>query len=282
MQLIEYLKLLRLHQPTGIFLLLWPCLWGVALANDISNINLIFLMTIGSITMRSAGCIINDIIDIEIDKKVERTKNRPLAKGTVTIKKAALLLVLLLSIALIIFTYLNILAKIIALVSLILVISYPFMKRITYWPQLFLGFTFNIGVLIGYGQASANIDLAAVLLYIAGIFWTLGYDTIYGYQDIKDDLVIGVKSSAIAMRKQPKFILSFIYILMMICILISLYLKNAGNLAYISLIFPGVILFWQALTLQINNVNNCLERFKSNIYVGLMIFGTISISFIHY
>jgi 4-hydroxybenzoate polyprenyl transferase len=282
MQLIEYLKLLRLHQPTGIFLLLWPCLWGVALANDISNINLIFLMTVGSITMRSAGCIINDIIDIEIDKKVERTKNRPLAKGVVTIREAVLLLVFLLSIALIIFTYLNILAKIIALISLILVISYPFMKRITYWPQLFLGFTFNIGVLIGYGQASTNIDLAAILLYIAGIFWTLGYDTIYGYQDIKDDLIIGVKSSAIAMRKQPKFILFLIYILMMICILISLYLKNAGNLAYISLIFPGVILLWQALTLQINNVNNCLERFKSNIYVGLMIFGTISISFIHY
>ena len=239
-------------------------------------------MTVGSITMRSAGCIINDIIDIEIDKKVERTKNRPLAKGVVTIREAVLLLVFLLSIALIIFTYLNILAKIIALISLILVISYPFMKRITYWPQLFLGFTFNIGVLIGYGQASTNIDLAAILLYIAGIFWTLGYDTIYGYQDIKDDLIIGVKSSAIAMRKQPKFILFLIYILMMICILISLYLKNAGNLAYISLIFPGVILLWQALTLQINNVNNCLERFKSNIYVGLMIFGTISISFIHY
>jgi len=281
MQLTKYLKLLRLHQPTGIFLLLWPCLWGVALANDISNINLIFLMTVGSITMRSAGCIINDIIDIEIDKKVERTKNRPLAKGTVTIKKAALLLVLLLSIALIIFTYLNMLAKIIALISLILVISYPFMKRITYWPQLFLGFTFNIGVLIGYGQASANIDLAAILLYIAGVFWTLGYDTIYGYQDIKDDLIIGVKSSAIAMRKHPKFILSLIYGLMMICILISLHLKNTSNLAYVSSIFPGVILLWQALTLQINSVNNCLERFRSNIYVGFMIFGTICISSVY-
>ncbi len=280
MQLTEYLKLIRLHQPTGIFLLLWPCLWGVALANGTSNIKLIILMIVGSVTMRSAGCIINDIVDIEIDKKVERTKNRPLAKGTVNIKEAVVLLSILLSVALIIFTYLNILAKIIALISLLLVIAYPFMKRITYWPQLFLGFTFNIGVLVGYSQASNTIDLATILLYIAGVFWTLGYDTIYGYQDIKDDLTIGVKSSAIAIKKYPKFILALIYGLMMLCLVMGLFLKNASNLAYITSIFPAMILLWQILTLQINNVNNCLERFKSNIYVGLMIFATICISFV--
>ncbi len=280
MQLTEYLKLIRLHQPTGIFLLLWPCLWGLALANGSNNIQLFILFIVGSVVMRSAGCIINDIIDIEIDKKVERTKNRPLAKGTVSIKEATTLLVFLLSCALIIFMRLNMLAKIIALISLILVIAYPFMKRITYWPQLFLGFTFNIGVLIGYSQASGKLDLAAILLYLAGIFWTLGYDTIYGYQDIKYDLVIGVKSSAIAIGKYPKRILALIYGFMIICIVISLFLKNVSSLTYISLIFPTAILLWQISTLQINNANNCLVRFKSNTYVGLMIFGAICVAYL--
>lgn len=280
MQLTEYLKLIRLHQPTGIFLLLWPCLWGLALANGSNNIQLFILFIVGSVVMRSAGCIINDIIDIEIDKKVERTKNRPLAKGTVSIKEATTLLLFLLSCALIIFMRLNMLAKIIALISLILVIAYPFMKRITYWPQLFLGFTFNIGVLIGYSQASGKLDLAAILLYLAGIFWTLGYDTIYGYQDIKYDLVIGVKSSAIAIGKYPKRILALIYGFMIICIVISLFLKNVSSLTYISLIFPTAILLWQISTLQINNANNCLVRFKSNTYVGLMIFGAICVAYL--
>ncbi len=272
MKLSEYLKLIRLHQPTGIFLLLWPCLWGIALANEAGNIKLLVLFIVGSIVMRSAGCIINDIIDIEIDKKVERTKNRPLAKGSISIKEAAILLLLLLGCALMIFMYLNIMAKSIALISLILVVAYPFMKRITYWPQLFLGFTFNIGILIGYSQASGKLDLAAILLYLAGVFWTLGYDTIYGYQDIKYDLAIGVKSSAIAIRKHPKRILALIYGFMMFCIATSLFLKNASILAYVSLTLPIAILLWQIVSLKVNDVNNCLERFKSNIYVGLMIF----------
>jgi 4-hydroxybenzoate polyprenyltransferase len=275
MKLSECLKLIRLHQPTGIFLLLWPCLWGIALANQADNIKLLALFIVGSIVMRSAGCIINDIIDIEIDKKVKRTKNRPLAKGSISIKEAAILLLFLLGCALMIFVYLNIMAKSIAIISLILVVAYPFMKRITYWPQLFLGFTFNIGILIGYSQASGKLDLAAFLLYLAGVCWTLGYDTIYGYQDIKYDLTIGVKSSAIAIRKHPKTILALIYGFMMICVAISLFLKNASILAYLSLTLPTAILLWQVMGLKVNDVNNCLERFKSNIYVGLMIFVAI-------
>jgi 4-hydroxybenzoate polyprenyltransferase len=272
----EYIKLIRIHQPTGIFLLLWPCLWGTALAGGIRNIKLVILFIIGSVIMRSAGCIINDIIDRDIDKKVIRTKDRPLARKTIKLKEALILLLLLLLSGAVILLSLHKLPILIALTSMILVVIYPFMKRITYWPQLFLGFTFNIGVLIGYSQIAGKVDLPAITLYIAGIFWTLGYDTIYGYQDITDDLKIGVKSSAIAIKKYPKTIIFLLYSLMIIFIIISLSLKQSSFFAYLFLLFPTILILWQISTLQVNNPQNCLRRFKANVYIGLLILGALS------
>ncbi len=276
MQLNQYFKLIRIHQPAGIFLLLWPCLWGVALARGVNDTVLIILFILGSIVMRGAGCIVNDLVDIDIDKNVARTKHRPLASGVVTRSEALLILCFLLLIGVLILLYFNKIAIMISLFSIVLAAVYPLMKRITYWPQLFLGFTFNIGILIGYAQIMTKIDINALLLYIAGVFWTLGYDTIYGYQDIKDDLKIGVKSSSIAIKKFPKSILALIYSLMILFIILSL--KNKHILTYCFMFPPTVILFWQVLTLKTANPQNCLIRFKSNIFVGLLIFGALLVA----
>lgn len=264
MFILPYLKLLRLHQPTGVFLLLWPCLWGVALAGGAADLGLTFLFIIGSIVMRGAGCIINDLADIEFDKKVERTKNRPLASGAISKSHAYFVLILMLSIGLCVLFFLNRLAITIALFSMVLVVAYPFMKRITYWPQLFLGFTFNVGVLIGYAQVADRLDLSAFILYLAGIFWTLGYDTIYGYQDIRDDLKIGVKSSAIAISGYPKLMLAIFYSLMSLLLIVT---------CKIMLFLPVfALLIWQIYSLDVKSPANCLVRFKSNIYVGLLVY----------
>ncbi|MDA9646393.1 4-hydroxybenzoate octaprenyltransferase, partial [Candidatus Pelagibacter sp.] len=201
-QLNLFIELTRLRKPIGFMLLFWPCTWGLTLAYDFSNniYDYFFYLTLfflGSVLMRSAGCIVNDILDKEFDKKVSRTKDRPIASGKVSIKLSLSYVVILCFIALLVLINFNTFTVILALGSMPLAFSYPLMKRYTYWPQLFLGITFNYGIILGWASITNQIELFPIILYIGAIFWTLGFDTIYGYQDIKDDEIIGVKSTSI-------------------------------------------------------------------------------------
>ena len=198
-QLNLFVELTRLKKPIGYMLLFWPCSWGLTLAYDFSSdLNIYFfyllLFFLGSVLMRSAGCIVNDILDRKFDQKVFRTKNRPIASGKVSIKLALLYSVILCLIAFLVLINFNLFTIIIALASMPLAFTYPLMKRFTYWPQLFLGVTFNYGLLLGWTSINGEISLIPIILYLGAIFWTLGYDTIYGFQDIEDDEIIGVKS----------------------------------------------------------------------------------------
>ena len=210
-----FIELTRLKKPIGFMLLFWPCAWGLSLAYDFSNDlnNYFFYLTLfffGSVLMRSAGCIVNDILDKEFDKKVSRTKNRPIASGKVSIKLGLAYVVFLCLIALLVLLNFNTLTIVLALGSMPLAFSYPLMKRYTYWPQLFLGITFNYGLILGWASIIGEISIASIVFYLGAIFWTLGYDTVYGFQDIKDDEIIGVKSTSIKFKKNPKkFLLSF-------------------------------------------------------------------------
>ena len=197
-QLSLFIELTRLKKPIGFMLLFWPCVWGLTIAYDFSkNLNDYFfyltLFFLGSVLMRSAGCIVNDISDKEFDKRVIRTKQRPIASGQISIKLGLIYVTILCLLALLVLINFNTLTIILALGSMPLAFSYPLMKRYTYWPQLFLGITFNYGLILGWVCIKNQLDIIPIILYLGAIFWTLGYDTIYGYQDIKDDENIGVK-----------------------------------------------------------------------------------------
>ena len=209
-----FLELTRLNKPIGFMLLFWPCSWGLALANSLNqNQNLYYLYLIlfflGSVLMRSAGCIFNDIVDKDFDKKVKRTKKRPIASGKITILQSFIYVILLCLIALVVLLQFNLTTILLGLSSMILAFSYPFMKRITYWPQLFLGITFNWGILMAWTSMGNEISFNILLLYFSAIFWTLGYDTIYGAQDMSDDEIIGLKSTSIKFKKNMK---SFVFV----------------------------------------------------------------------
>ena len=204
-----FVQLTRINKPIGFLLLFWPCMWGLTLGFYFSSestiyIKYILLFFLGSILMRSAGCIFNDIVDRNIDKKVERTKNRPIPAGKISILESFVYMVFLCLIAFLILLQFNKLTIILGMSSMILAFAYPFMKRITYWPQLFLGLTFNWGIIMGWTALTNNISIEPFLLYLSAIFWTLGYDTIYGLQDIHDDEIIGVKSTSIKFKNNPK------------------------------------------------------------------------------
>ena len=211
-----FIELTRINKPIGYMLLFWPCVWGLTLVyNFNSEINIYFnyliFFLLGSILMRSAGCIVNDIIDKKFDQKVERTKNRPIASEKITIKLALLYTLILCFCAFLILINFNLLTIFFALASMPFAFSYPLMKRFTYWPQLFLGITFNYGLVLAWISINNDISLMPILFYIGAIFWTLGYDTIYGYQDIKDDEIIGVKSTSIKFKNNPKSFLILCY-----------------------------------------------------------------------
>lgn len=269
-----YISLSRINKPTGIFLLWIPCLWGICAYEShpfmILKKGLFFF--IGSISLRTCGCIINDIFDRKFDKHVERTKNRPLANGSLTILEAMIFLFLSLLPGLYIFINLSFLAKIISLLGLMLSILYPLFKRFTYFPQLFLGLTFNIGIWV------AGIDhapLTALLtLYCAGIFWTLAYDTIYAFQDVIDDAIIGVKSTALLFEKNPKVIITFFYSAMFAILLIyNIFFEKRispiplPNYLLILSIYSYVL--WLIYNWQPDNVLSCHKFFKRNIAIGL-------------
>ncbi len=272
-----FIELTRLNKPIGFMLLFWPCSWGLAYAFTINpNTNLffnyLFLFFLGSVLMRSAGCIVNDIVDKDFDKKVKRTKSRPIASGKISIIQSLIYVFVLCVIALTILLQFNILTIVLGMGSMILAFTYPFMKRITYWPQLFLGVTFNWGIIMAWTAMNNNISPEIVTLYIAAIFWTLGYDTIYGSQDVSDDEIIGLKSTAIKFKKNIKL---FVFISYSITILLMsfIFLKNLG-INFFTLFF---LIFILSLLVQVfrfrkDNPKVSLNIFKFNNFSGLIFF----------
>ena len=277
-QIKLFIQLIRLKKPIGYMLLFWPCAWGLTLAYDFSNklndyLIYLILFFLGAVLMRSAGCIVNDILDRKFDKKVLRTKDRPIASGKISVQTGliyALILCLLAFFVLINFNYFTIL---LAICSMPLAFTYPLMKRFTYWPQLFLGFTFNYGLVLAWISIHENISLSAIFLYIGAIFWTLGYDTIYGYQDIKDDEIIGVKSTSIKFKKNPQKILNIFYSVTFLSLIILGYLMNFNIFYFLFLFIPFFHLFiYQLNKLDIKDTQKCLVLFKSNNFLGLIIY----------
>ena len=283
-QIKLFIELTRLKKPIGFMLLFWPCAWGLTLAYDFSQnlINYLFyliLFFLGAVLMRSAGCIVNDILDKEFDSKVFRTKDRPIASGKVSIKLAIFYSITLCSFALFVLLNFNSLTIIMALGSMPLAFTYPLMKRFTYWPQLFLGITFNYGLILGWTSITGKIDLVPIIFYLGAIFWTLGYDTIYGYQDIKDDEIIGLKSTSIKFKNKPKYFLVTCYTSLLSLFAIGGYYMNFHYSYFILLILPMLQLFlYQIKTFNIDNPKTCLTVFKSNNMLGLIIFLNILIT----
>ena len=276
-QLNLFIELTRLKKPIGYMLLFWPCAWGLTLGYDFeNNHNLYFfyllLFFLGSVLMRSAGCIINDISDKEFDKKVSRTKNRPIASGKISVILGLLYSAILCLSALIVLINFNKLTIILAFCSMPLAFTYPLMKRFTHWPQLFLGITFNYGLILGWTSIENEITLIPIILYFGAIFWTLGYDTVYGYQDITDDEIIGVKSTSIKFKNNPK---KFLFICYSITILAYLLLGQIMNFNY--LFYTGALFiifhlfFYQLKNFNHKNTNQCFKIFKSNNILGLII-----------
>jgi 4-hydroxybenzoate polyprenyltransferase len=271
-----FARLARLDRPIGTWLLLLPAWWAITMAGfGLPDKDLLALFLLGAVVMRGAGCTYNDIIDRDIDAKVERTAKRPLPSGQVSVTAAWIFLGLQLALGLYILLQLNTPAIVIGAASLVLVFSYPFMKRITYWPQAWLGLTFNWGVLVGWAAVRGTLDWAMLPLYAAGFFWTLGYDTIYAHQDREDDALVGVKSSALALGRYTKPFVALMYLLTIALIAFaSTRLIMPGQVAIGLLAAAGLHLAWQVLTLDINNPANCLKRFQSNRDFGLLVFAS--------
>ena len=282
-QLKLFIDLTRLKKPIGYMLLFWPCAWGLTLAYNFSQdlkkyFFYLILFFLGSVLMRSAGCIVNDILDKEFDAKVSRTKNRPIASRKVTIKLAIIYSLSLCFLALLVLLNFNMITIFLALASMPLAFTYPLMKRFTYWPQLFLGITFNYGLLLGWTSITAQVDLVPIIFYLGAIFWTLGYDTIYGYQDIKDDEIIGLKSTSIKFRDNPKKFLFICYILSITFFLLAGQYMNFDYKYLLLLIIPAIhLFFFQIKLLDFKNPKSCLKTFKSNNFFGLIIFFNILI-----
>ena len=272
-----FIELIRLKKPIGFMLLFWPCAWGLTIAYNFQNsLNLYFfyiiLFFLGSVLMRSAGCIVNDIFDRDFDKKVLRTKSRPIASGRITLKVAILYSCILCLLAFLVLLNFNYFTIILALGSMPLAFTYPLMKRLTYWPQLFLGVTFNYGLILGWTAIYGRIDFVPLIFYVGAIFWTLGYDTVYGYQDIKDDEIIGLKSTSIKFKNKAKQFLITCYLVLILILIIIGYMMSFSKYYYFFLIIPFIHLFvYQLKIFDHNSPENCLKAFKSNNLFGLIV-----------
>jgi 4-hydroxybenzoate polyprenyltransferase len=275
-QLKIFINLARLNKPTGIMLLFWPCSWSLAYAYSIDqNLTQFFyfllLFFLGSVLMRSAGCIVNDIVDKDIDKKVQRTKSRPLACNLVSVKLALVYTATLCSLAFLVLIQFNKLTIILGFASMFLAFSYPFMKRITYWPQLFLGLTFNWGIVMASTATTNTVSIEIIILYVSAIFWTLGYDTIYGAQDITDDEIIGIKSTSIKFKDNIKLFVGFCYFMSSALV----YNKFALNNFSLLIVIYILSLMYQIIRFKKNNPKECLKIFKINNFSGLFLFSGI-------
>ena len=284
-QLKIFVELSRLNKPIGFMLLFWPCSWGLAYAYHFNqNLNLfiyyLILFFLGSVLMRSAGCIFNDIVDKDFDNKVERTKKRPITSGKITVKSSLFYVFVLCLLAILILIQFNYLTIMLGMGSMFLAFAYPFMKRITYWPQLFLGLTFNWGLVMAWTSITNEINVEIVILYISAIFWTLGYDTIYGVQDMSDDEIIGLKSTSIKFKKNIKTFVSFSYLITLF-ILILLFKNFLGVNIFSLLILMFILsLLFQILKFKKDNSKSCLEAFKFNNVSGFILFlAIITINF---
>ena len=277
-QLKLFIDLTRLKKPIGYMLLFWPCSWGLTLGYDFSNdlrnyFFYLLLFFLGAVLMRSAGCIVNDILDKEFDKKVSRTKDRPIACGKISVKLGIVYTLILCFCALLILLNFNSITIILAIGSMPLAFTYPLMKRFTYWPQLFLGITFNFGLLLGWTSINESLNILPILFYTGAIFWTLGYDTIYGFQDIKDDEIIGLKSTSIKFKKKPFIFLLTCYVILFSMIITLGILENFNIFYYAFSLIIGYHLFlYQLKSVDLDNPMNCLKIFKSNNFLGFIVF----------
>ena len=271
-------QLARLDKPIGFLLLMWPCLWSYVYGSIIFSyhieIKYIIYFILGSVLMRGAGCTWNDLLDRKYDSKVKRTKDRPLASNKISPANAAIFLVFQLLLSLLILIQFNKLTIIVGLLSIIPIIIYPLMKRITWWPQLFLGITFNWGAIMGWTAITGELSYHCIILYFGCIFWTIGYDTIYAHQDKIDDNFLGLKSTAILFGSKTKFALYFFYLIFISTLIITINIIEIKNL-YINslfLFFIFIHLFSQIFFLNIDSPDNCLKIFKSNNSLGIIIF----------
>jgi 4-hydroxybenzoate polyprenyltransferase len=278
-RLKPYLQLMRLDRPIGTWLLYWPCVFGLLLGAaaderrflDWRDFYYVILFGIGAIVMRGAGCTFNDIIDRDIDAAVARTRARPIPSGAVTTRQAAIFLVILCLIGLAILVQLNLFAIILGAASLLLVAAYPFMKRITWWPQAWLGLTFNWGALLGFAAQTGRIDLGDAMLYAGLIFWTLGYDTIYAHQDKEDDELIGVKSTARLFGAQSRRWILHFYAIAFTLILAAGFTEHTGWPFAFVMIAAGAHMLWQVRSLDIADPAKCLMLFRANRETGALI-----------
>ena len=273
-----FIELTRLKKPIGYMLLFWPCAWGLTIAYDFSNEKItyflyLFLFFSGAVLMRSAGCIVNDIVDRKFDARVDRTKSRPIASGQVTVFLGLIYSSLLCLIALIVLIQFNYLTILLALGSMPLAFTYPLMKRFTYWPQLFLGITFNYGIILGWTCVANELNILPFILYIGAIFWTLGFDTVYGFQDIKDDEIIGLKSTSIKFKSNPYLFLKICYSIFLVNLILIGILLKLNQIYFICLIIVAMqIFYFQIYKLDVKKTHSCLKVFKSNNFLGLLIF----------
>ena len=273
-----FIELTRLSKPIGFMLLFWPCIWGLTLSYnfDLKLDMFIFyglLFFSGAVLMRSAGCIVNDIVDRKFDAKVDRTKSRPIASGQVSVFLGLIYSSLLCLTAFIILIQFNYLTILLALGSMPLAFTYPLMKRLTYWPQLFLGVTFNYGIILGWTCVTNELNILPFILYIGAIFWTLGFDTVYGFQDIKDDEIIGLKSTSIKFKSNPYLFLKICYSIFLVNLILIGILLKLNQIYFICLIIVAMqIFYFQIHKLDVNKTDSCLKVFKSNNFLGLLIF----------
>jgi 4-hydroxybenzoate polyprenyltransferase len=271
----DFAVLARWDRPIGTWLLLLPCWWGLALADRLPNPWLLPLLAIGAVAMRGAGCTINDLADRAFDRRVERTRNRPLAAGRVGAREALLFVAAQCLVGLMVLTALNWTAVLIALASVPLIVAYPFMKRITWWPQAFLGITFNWGVLVGYAQATGSLDGPVLAVYLAGICWTLGYDTIYALQDKEDDALIGVRSTALLFGDAVPIWVTGFYLATLALLLAGGVAAGKGIVFVLGLVPVAWLLLRQVVHLRTAGPAECLRRFRANRDVGLAVFAAL-------
>jgi 4-hydroxybenzoate polyprenyltransferase len=274
---LPYLLLARVDRPIGAWLLFLPGLWGILLAGPApwEALRLILLFAIGSLVMRSAGCVVNDLWDRDIDRQVARTAARPLASGMLRPRQALVFLAVLLLIGLAILLQLNPLAQALGAASLLLVALYPLAKRVTWWPQLVMGFTFGFGAPLGYAAGAGRVDAAWASLYGAAILWDLGFDTIYAHQDREDDALVGVKSTARLFGEQTARFVAACYGGVTLLLALSGRLAGLGVWFYPALVLPGILLGRQVVTLDIHDPAQCLRLFRANREAGLAVAAAI-------
>lgn len=275
-----YLRLMRADRPIGVWLLLWPCWWSVALAGTqrgdaYPDLWPLILFAIGAIAMRGAGCTYNDLVDRDIDGKVARTRSRPLPNGDVTPRQAKIFMGSLCLVGLVVLLQFNLFAIGLGIASLGIVAVYPFMKRITSWPQAVLGLAFSWGALMGWAVIFGRLDVAPVLLYLAAVTWTIGYDTIYAHQDKDDDAMLGLGSTALAFGGQTKNWLMLFFGLTTLLLLAAGVYVSAGPVYFAGVALAGAHLAWQVMTLDVDDADNCLVRFRANRDFGALVFAAL-------